>query len=343
MRDKCSSSKFGFVRKQTSLIAAFLMILVLSPPAFSKVVNRIVAVVNGEIITLFDVEKESKPLLSNAAESYTGPDLNKALYDLKRRVLENMIDRRLAKQQIEKIGIKVEDSDVDKAIERIKREHSLTQEQLVEQLKNEEGSIEDLRQKLREQMEQSRLMDHQVRARIVITEEQLKTYYEENKDQFAGIAGTVGKNQVRLKNILIPVGQEDNQETVASKEKLAREVAEQIRSGASFEELAQKYSQGPGAEKGGDLGAIEFDDLAPYLKEAISPLQPGQVTDVIAGPYGFQIFKVEQKQTAGGVGMRSFEDVKDEIRRTIYDQQISQKYEAWLKELRESAYIKINF
>jgi peptidyl-prolyl cis-trans isomerase SurA len=338
MRDKCFFSKYGSVRKQASLIAVFLMVLVLSPPAFGKVVNRIVAIVNGEVITLYDVERESKPLVSNAAESYTGPDLDKAIYKLKRRVLETMIDQKLAREQIQKIGIKAEDSDIDKAIEQIKRDNSLTQEQLIEQLKKEGGSLEDLRQKLREQVEQARLVDHQVRSRIVITDEQLKAYYEQNKDQFTDTAGT---NRVRLKNILIPIGQDDGKETVASKEKLAREVAEQIQSGASFEELAQKYSQGPGAAKGGDLGAIEFDDLAPYLKNAIAPLHPGQVTDVISGPYGFQIFKVEQKQTAGGV--RSFEDVKEEIRKSFYNQQISEKYEAWLKELRETAYIKINF
>jgi peptidyl-prolyl cis-trans isomerase SurA len=334
MGDKRFFSTCGFFREKALFFIAFLVILVFSPPAFSKVVNRIVAVVNGEIITLFDVERESKPLLSNMTQSYSGPDLNKAVYDLKRRVLESMIDRKLAKKQIEKIGIKVEDSDVDKAIEQIKRDHSLTQEQLVEQLKKEGGSLEDLRQKLREQVEQARLVDHQVRSRIVITDEQLKAYYEQNKDQFTGT------NRVWLKNILIPISPEDSKETVASKEKLAREVAEQIRAGASFEELAQKYSQGPEAAKGGDLGGIEFDDLAPYLKEAISPLQAGQTTDVIVGPYGLQIFKVEKKQSAG---VRPFEEVKDEIRRNIYEQQISQKYEAWLKELRETAYIKINF
>jgi peptidyl-prolyl cis-trans isomerase SurA len=320
--------------KQLLIVTALLLTFLLPSTASAKLVNRVVAVVNGEIITLFELEKESEAIVNRAPDSYTGADSNEAVYDLKRRVLETMIDRKLVKAQAEKLGIKVQNSDVEGAIEQIKKDHSLTQEQFLEQLEKEGESLEQFRKKLREEVERSRLVEYQVRARIVVAEQRVKEYYEQHKDEFAGT------NQVRLKNILIPVNPEDNLEVVAAKEKLARGVLEQIKTGVPFEELAQKYSQGPNASKGGDLGDIDPKDLAPYVQEAIAHLQSGQVTDVISGPYGLQIIKVEAKQI---IGVRPFEEVKDEIRRKFYEKQMTEKYETWLKELRATAHIKINF
>jgi peptidyl-prolyl cis-trans isomerase SurA len=311
------------------LIAAALLITLLLPClGISMLVDKVVAVVNGEIITLLDLEKESLPVIKSASDSGTESSSDQAIYDIQRRVLNDMIDRKLAKGQAAKLGIKVQDSEIEKAIEQIKKRNSMTQEQLIEQLEREGVTLDQLREKLREDVERSRLLDHQIRARVVVTDEQLKAYYEQNKDQFTG------KNQIRLKNILVPVNPEDDSDAIAAKEKIARDLMEQIKVGTSFEEVAKN------APKSGDLGGIDVNDLAPYLKEAVEPLQSGQVTDVIRGPYGFQIVKVVSKDTAG---LRPFEDVKEEIRKEFYEKRMTEQYEAWVKELREKASIRVNF
>ena len=177
-------------------------------------------------------------------------------------------------------------------------------------------------------------MDKEVRSRVVISEEQMKEYYENNKDEF------VGKNRVRLKNILIAVSNNDTADVVKAKRELAYKLEGDIKSGASFDDLARTHSTGPGASKGGDLGYMEWNDLAPYLKNAIENLKPGQITDVLETPYGFQIVMLSERETTD---VKPFDDVKRQIQEKLYQEQLRKKYASYVQELRDKAFIKIQY
>ncbi len=312
----------------------FLFCTTMALPSYAVVVNRIVAVVNDDVITLHELEKESVPVTGRLQSMYEGSALKTQIYNAKRQVLEGLIDRMLAKKEIDRLGIKVSDEEVNAAIDRIKQDNSLTQDELIDHLKKENSSLDELKKQIRQEIERARLLDKEVRARIIITDEQMKKYYEDNKDEF------VGKNRVRLLNILIPVPPDVSGDQKNEQRGLAERLLNDIRSGASFENTAKKYSKGPNADKGGDMGFIAWKDLAPFLKEAIGDVKENGVSDIIETPYGFQIIKVAEKETSGA---KPYEEVRDQIQKRMYNEQLNKRYQGWVEELRKKAYVKIEF
>ena len=318
-----------------SFVALLLIpALFLAYPSYAKVVNRIVAIVNDEAISLYDVERESRDIVEKELTGYNDAHQRENIYEAKRQILQQMIDKKLAKAETEKLGIKVTNEEIDKAIERIKQDNSVTQEEFLARLEADGSSLAELRKQLEEEIERAKLIDREVRARIVIPEEEIVKYYNENLNQFSG------ENRVWLQNILITVAKSDSPSEVEAKRELAHRLLGELRSGASFEESAKKYSSGPNANGGGDLGYIEADDLAEYLRDGISDLKQGEVSDVIDSPYGYQIVKLVDRQSAG---IKTLDEVRPIIRNRLYREQINEKYTRWIKELREKAYIKIMF
>ncbi len=320
--------------KRIFLILMAFLLLGWATDSGAKVVNRIVAVVNDDVITYFELEQESQDAVSRALARNQNADTKQVVYDTKRQVLEQMVNMKLAQAEIKRLGIKVSEEEIDKAIERLKRDNAFTQEQLVARLEQEGSSLKELRERFRADIERARLLDKEVRSRIVVPDDDIKKYYEENQEQFTG------KNRVRLKNILIPVANNDSAETLQERKALAEQLYGKLREGASFDTIAKTYSKGPNASSGGDLGYINYNDLAPFLKDAIADLQPGQSSEVIETPYGFQIIQLAEKET---MGVKPFDQVKDEIRDVLYRKQINQRYEAWVDSLREKAYIKVTY
>lgn len=315
-------------------VLSLIGVLLWTSPAFSEVLDRIVAFVNNDIISLQDLERESRGVVERIRNANQGSDTRVQVFQAKHEVLEQMIDKLLVKEEVERLGIKITEDEVDRAVERIKQDNSLNKEQLIARLEREGSSLEELREQVREEIQRARLLDREVRARVVITDEQLRQYYDANKDEF------MGKNRLRLKIILLPVSHEDTSEKVKATRALADRLAQEIHNGKSFEELARIHSQGPNAAGGGDLGYLKWEDLAPYLKKAIAGLKAGDVSDVIESPYGFQLVKVVEKETTG---VKSFEDVKEQIRAQLYREQLNKRYQSWVAGLREKAYVKINF
>ena len=320
--------------KHSFIALAVVSAVFLAYPSYAEVVNRIVAIVNDEAISLYDVEKQSHDIVEKARAEYKGISQRENIYEAKRQILQQIIDKKLANAETEKLGIKVTKEEIDKAIERIKRDNSVTHEELLARLEAEGSSLTELRKQLEEEIERAKLIDREVRARIVIPEEEIVAYYDENIDQFSG------ESRIWLQNILISVAKSDSPEDVKDKRELASRLARELQAGASFEETANKYSNGPNAAGGGDLGYLETDDLAEYLRDAISDLKKGEVSDVIDSPYGFQIVKIVDRQSEG---TKSLEEVRPIIQNILYREQINEKYTRWIKELREKAYIKVMF
>ena len=119
-----------------------------------------------------------------------------------------------------------------------------------------------------------------------------------------------------------------------------REILQEVKSGRDFSEMARKYSQGPGALEGGDLGWIAMNHLETKLRETIAQLSPGEYTDLYPAPSGFQILKVVEEKEGG---IRPLEEVRDEIYSKLFKRKVEEKYAAWIQELREKSYIKVIF
>jgi peptidyl-prolyl cis-trans isomerase SurA len=295
--------------------------------------NRVVAIVNDDVITLHELNKKMKEVTGLAPEDLRFQDEERYL-ETRREVLELIINDRIAQEKIRELGIQVNEEQVDSAIERVKSDNKLTQEDLVAGLKREGMSYEKYRQKIKRDLEIYKLINFEVKSKIIVRDEDIVTYYEENKDKFSS------EGQVRLAGIfLIREDQEDKGE-LDELTKKGEDILARLKQGESFGDLARAFSQGPGVDEGGDLGTFKLTDLDPALRKVVNAIPAGGISGLIVASNGVQILKVVEKQ--GGESM-SFEDVRDTIYGMLYREEMDKVYAAWIKELRESSYTKTIF
>ena len=320
--------------KSVISLALWVMVFVLLPGhVCAEVANRIVASVNNDIITLWELNASIERLTGLTAKDLQQRN-EKEFYELRRTLLNKMINEKIAQQEIAKLQLTVTDEEVQASIERIKEENNLTQEELIANLNAEDTSFEEYREGIRKDIERIRLVEHEVRSKIVVTDEDIRRYYENNADEYRQV------HEVRLARIFLRIKDPDSAEEIARVRAAGREILQELNSGRNFSEMARKYSQGPGAPEGGDLGWIAMDQLETKLREAVAKLSSGEYTDLHPAPSGFQIIKVvEEKQ--GGV--RPLEEVRDEIYSRLFKKKVEEKYAAWIQELREKSYIKVIF
>jgi len=293
--------------------------LLLLQGAAAKTVNRIVAVVNGEVITLFDLQKEmGNPLLQSRSQQLASRQGSMAH---KKKVLRSMVNHELFEQEAERLEITVSDVEVENQIEQIKRERDLSNEELEESLEQSGLTMKGFKEKLRQDIKINRLLSSMVRQKVVVSEEEIATYFEEHKEQY------VTPKKLHLRIILHP-----------SRQKL-RTVKERIEQGEiSFTEAAGKHSQGPGADQGGDLGLVNWKDLRSTWKEAIGGLEPGDMSRVFSMQGNAALLKLESVQSRSS---RQLSEVRDSIRQKIYSQKLKDRYEEYVQELRSKAVVDV--
>ncbi len=122
--------------------------------------------------------------------------------------------------------------------------------------------------------------------------------------------------------------------------KRAERVRTLVANGQDFRSLAQKFSDLPSAADGGDLGVFEEDEMASYMRNAVIDLNPGAISEVVETPSGYQFFKLLSSKNGQIVVQASFESVKNEIRKKLYEQKLKEDFESWAKSLKDNAYIK---
>jgi peptidyl-prolyl cis-trans isomerase SurA len=183
-------------------------------------------------------------------------------------------------------------------------------------------------------LERAELINYQVKSKIIIREEQITQYYEEHKKDFSS------EEIVHLAGIfLIQRNPKDEEESRRLKAK-GEDILARLKNGEDFAELTKKFSQGPGADEGGDLGTFKADQLEPELRKAVAGLEEGGFTELIIKANGIQILKLIKRQEAEA---RLFEEVKETIYATLYQEEVNRRYEAWIQELRKETYTKIIF
>jgi len=111
-------------------------------------------------------------------------------------------------------------------------------------------------------------------------------------------------------------------------------------SGSDFSELARKFSDLPSKAEGGDIGVFEEVEMASYMRGAVTSLNPGQVSDIIETPVGYQFFKLLSSKEGGIVTIAPYSEVKEEIREKLYDQELRKEFEEWIEDIRSEAYIR---
>jgi len=303
----------------------------LEPLFAAEVCNRVVAVVNNDVITLYELNNRMKEMTGVPAEELM--QKNEAMYrDTRQKILELLIDEKIAQAKIKELRIQVSEKQVDNFLEKMKRDNQWTQEDLVAGLEKEGFSYEKYRERIKRDIERSQLIEYEIRSKIIIREEAIQKYYEEHKGTF-GVA-----EKVHLAGIFLMRKNLKSEEEMRELYKKAQDISAKLKAGADFGQMAGTYSEGPGAKQGGDLGQFTVDHLEAGLKSVVEALPEGGISDPLVRPNGIQIIKVVKKQTGK---IRSLEEMKEAIYGILYQEEVNRRYQSWIKELRDSAYTRV--
>jgi peptidyl-prolyl cis-trans isomerase SurA len=303
------------------------------PPALAETNNRVVAIVNDEVITLYELNGRMKDLTGlDPAEMRLRDE--KQYLETRRKILNSLIEDRLTLEKIRQLGVIVTPKQVDAAIESIKKNNGLTQEDLIAGLQKRGVTYDSYREKIKVQLERMELINFEVKSKIIIREEDIKEYYDKHKDEF------MSKGKVHLAIIVLNQEGLSNQGGPASLSSQAEDILARLKGGEDFGELARKFSKGPGAEDGGDVGFFKTYQLDPKLREIIKQMSPGDISEPIVGPSGIQIVKLIDNQEER---LKPIEEVRDAIYQIFYEKEVNKRYSAWIKELTDKAYTKIIF
>jgi len=323
--------------KKSTLLTLILFFLwgnvFLQGKAFGEIYNRVVAIVNSDVVTLYGLNTRMTEMTGMTPEALKRKSESQYL-KTRRKFLEMLIEEKIAREKIKELKIKVPQKEVDATIERVKVDNNLTQEDLVAALKEQGQTYDQYRKMLKTELERRRLVNYEVTSKIIIREEEIKEYYEAHKDEFST------KGKVHLAMIFLKQEDPADREESRTLKVKAVEIIQKIKAGEDFGKLASRFSNGPGANEGGDLGVFKISELNPEMAATIKDLPSGGVGAPIVGPNGIQIIKVVEKDKGGE---RSFDQVKNSIRSTLYRKKMDQAYSEWIKDLREKAYIKIIF
>jgi peptidyl-prolyl cis-trans isomerase SurA len=296
------------------------------------VVDRVVAVVNQEIITLSEVERSSQPL-QREIQTEDRLERRERVQEVFRMVLERLIEEKLIDQEVKKSGFKVSSREVEEAVEGIKRKNAVNQEQFEKLLAAEGLTFEAFKKEIEKKLLRTKLIKWAVKVEYKAAEKELRDFYQKNADRYQI------NESYQVGQILFLVQNEATPEEIREIRKRCQRVLERIKEGEDFGEMALHYSEDPGSRKDrGDLGYFKRGELLPALEKEIVRLEIGAVSGIIRTDFGFHILKLLDRK--GGEPL-PFEEIRTRVQADYYEKEIEKAFEEFLTKLKEKSVIEI--
>ena len=306
-----------------TLVLALVICFMTAFGAQAAQINKVAAVVNGQVITMFDLQKNAVPDLMRARVNPNDPAQAKVIDAILRKALDGMIMDILVVQEAKRLKVSISPSEVDAEIAKIMKGNNLNKQQFEEKLAQQKTSVTELRKNIEKGLIRQRVMSMEVGRRVLVTPEEIKAYYEAHKNTMYDRTG--------LHMALLVYHPNAN----------AAALAAQIRSGAvSFEEVTRKYSIAPNKENGGDMGPIEWDKLNPEWEARLAKMKPGDVTDI----FELQGRKAQVRLFRPGGGeakLLTFEQARPMIDGILRQPKAMERFEDYTNQLRSRAVIDI--
>ncbi|MDR0478108.1 MAG: SurA N-terminal domain-containing protein [Desulfobulbaceae bacterium] len=341
-----------------SLAAALFLLMTLFVPAQAEIVDRIVAVVNSDVITESELNAEAQDAYTHIDATLPPEQRQMMRQQVKGDVLDSLIDKFLIAQEAKKLKLKVTEEEIDDAMRQVLQRNQITKEQLLAGLA-ESGVNENIyRNTLRSQLLQNKVISQELHNRVVITDKMAREEYERRR---GGEASVEKKSGDRLIYTLQQIGCRWNDiegkalppKALAKNKEKARERIEKIyqmvKRGGDFASLAAQHSDLPSATDHGNLGALPADELGTDMLAIIKGLHDGEISGIIETPDAFQFLKLvktereDSKTTEKSAAANSTDDfaqVKNQIMNEMYNMETKRAFSDWAKELRENAYIR---
>jgi len=280
----------------------------------ARLPENIIAQVNEEQIQVEAFDREYKELILEPGRET--PRAGRE--DLKRACLDQVIERKILVQEARRLGIKISPEELNQAVSEIKKDYS--GEEFGETLGLRGMTLEEWKVRLEEKLLAEKVIRSVFHSQGKVDEKEALRYYEDHRSSFQ-----IGQ-RVRVRQIVVADGEE------------AIQILKRLKKGERFEKVASEKSLGPEKLQGGDLGYFSQGER-PSEFDCVFSMEVGAISDVIKSPYGYHIFKLEEKIEPRQI---PFEEAKAGILQDLGQKRAEENYEKWLKGLKEKAKVKIN-
>lgn len=319
-------------RRRLLLILGFIFLL--SGGIFSSeaLVDRVVAVVNQEVIMLSDVERWSRSF-QEEIQTEDRLERRERIQEVFRRVLEKLIEEKLIDQEAKKSGIKVTSKEIEGAIEELRRQNAVDQENFEKLLAAEGLTLEAFKKEIGKRILRTKLIQGEVKVESKAGEKELRDFYQKNMDWYRV------HESYRTSHILFLVPKEATRDQIREIRKKCQKVLEKIRGGEDFGEMAFLYSEDTVSRKDrGDLGYFKRGELLPALEREAVQLRVGGVSGVIRTEFGFHLIKLLDRK---GGEPPPFEEIKEKVQADYYGKEMEKAFQQFLSKLKEKSIIEI--
>jgi len=317
--------------KRLFLLFGFFFLFCGDIPLSEAVVDRVVAVVNQEIITLSELEK----WIHSIKEEIVAEDRwekQKQVQTLRLEVLDKLIEEKLIDQEVKKSGIKVSSKEVEATLDDVRRRNNATPEQLEKALSAEGLTLESYKKQIEKSLQRRKLINSAVKVETKAGEKEFREFYQKNIDRYRT------NETFRPAHILFVIPKGATQEEIREIRKKCEAVLKKIRGGDDFGEMALLYSQDASNKSRGDLGYFKKGELLPTVEREALRLKVGEVSGVVRTEFGFHIIKLLDRK---GVDPLPFEEVKAKVKADYYDVELDKALKQFISTLRDKSIIEI--
>lgn len=312
------------------LNALFLVFVSLSTSA--KVVDKIVAIVNDQVITLTDIEKFKKRLSTGGLVDDALLKLNDSSVLLKDRnaLLNQLIDEKIIDSEVKRKNLEVTIERVEQEIRNIAKGNNISRDQLRDALRAKGVTISQYQDFIKTSLERQSLIEREVTSKIRISDEDVSSFYLAKK-------GPSGSQifEYTLSHILLSP-RKGGEEAALGR---AKAVEEKIKGGQSFDKLAEQYSEDPNFSKGGQLGTFKAGEMLKEIEDAVRKIAPGEVTPVVKTQQGYHLIRLTKRTL---ISDPKLDEERDNIRKVLYADAFKRQFRLWLNQRRDDSFIKIN-
>ncbi len=321
------------------LLPAIFVLLVAVPRA--EILEQILVKVNGEIFTKSDLEQRQIAALRQKGQAIdlksdpNNAQLRKALDEITPQIMVDAIDEMVIVQRGKELGYTLSDQQFKSVVDNIRKENKIeTDEQFQAALKSENLSMADLRRNLERSMISQRVQQNEVLAKIGVTDDEAKKYYDAHLNEFTT------PPTVTLREILVSVAGDSKTMNVAADEAAQAKVL-QIRkratSGENFEKLASEVSDSPSKANAGLIGPLSVNDLSPDLRKMVESMKAGDVSEPLRTARGYQLLKLE---TITPTNTLPLDKAREQISERVFTDKRKAEYLKYLQKLRAQAIIE---
>lgn len=315
-------------------VVLFLALLLVAPSAAAVLIDGIAAVVNGEIITLFELEKAGRLPLEERLRTAPVADHERVRREVLSAVLDQLVLVRIQAQRARQSGVEVSSADIDAAIANIREDNRMSEEVLARVLQERGMTLEEYRRDIADQIRHSKLVQREIRAKVTATDEEIAAWFKEHRQDW------YRPEKIRIRHLLIPVRKGASTEEVEAARARGYLVLGLARGGKDFAALVRAETPGATADTDPVSGEMARGELFPALETAAFALPVGDVSEPVQSPAGFHLVQVTEKTPAYEPKL---EEVRASIEQKIAERKTRERYDAWLKQLRSEAIVEIRY